>query len=139
MLHYIRNKNLPYSVDEVKRIVTSCRTCSECKPQYYSMPAAKLIKATQPFERLNIDSKGPLPSASSNKYLLTVVDEHSRYPFAIPYKNISTPTFIKNLTSIFSMFGMPGIVHSDHGKSFIAQDLKSFLSKQGIATSLATP
>ena len=36
-----------------------------------------LIKATQPFERISIDFKGPLLSVSKNKYLLVIVDEFS--------------------------------------------------------------
>ena len=31
-----------------------------------------LIKATQPFERLNIDFKGPVPSNANNVYMLTL-------------------------------------------------------------------
>ena len=35
-----------------------------------------LIQAMLPFQRINIDLKGPLPkSANGNQYLLTVIDE----------------------------------------------------------------
>lgn len=33
-------------------------------------------------KRVSIDFKGPLPTASRNSYLLTVVDEYSRFPSA---------------------------------------------------------
>ena len=89
-------------------------------------------------ERINID-KGPLPSATANKYLLTAVDEYSRYPFAIPVTDISSPTVIKSLSSIFSVFGLADCVHSDCGKSFMSDDLKSFLTARSIATSRTTP
>ncbi|XP_069168088.1 uncharacterized protein [Procambarus clarkii] len=79
MAHFVRCRNLPYSVEEVK-MTNSCSACSELKPRFCKFDSGHLIKATQPFQRLNIDFKGPLPSHSRNKYILTVVDEFSRFP-----------------------------------------------------------
>ena len=70
MIHFVRSKNLPYSVDEIKKICPDCNIYAKIKLQYYKPTEATLIKATQPFERLNIDYKGPLPSNSKNKYIL---------------------------------------------------------------------
>ncbi|XP_042228552.1 uncharacterized protein LOC121870679 [Homarus americanus] len=69
MAHFIHIRNLPYSVDVVK--------------------------------------KGPLPSTSRNRYLLTVVDEHSRFPFAFACKDMTAATVIKCLRQLFAIFGMP--------------------------------
>ena len=41
-------------------------------------------------KRLNIDFNGPLPSATQNKYFLTINDEYSRFPFVFPCLNISS-------------------------------------------------
>ena len=100
--HYIKSKNLPYSVDDVKRVCSTCLVCAELKPRYYKPIASHLIKATQPWERINLDFKGPLPSSSKNQYILTVIDEFSRFPFAIPCPDVSTPTVVKCLTQLFS-------------------------------------
>ena len=53
--HFIRVKNLPYSTDEIRRVVSQCRVCSELKPNFYEPRKSELIKATQPFERLSLD------------------------------------------------------------------------------------
>lgn len=79
MCAFVHSKNLPYSVDDFKRVTNSCRICRKCKPQYFRPTKAHLIKSTQPFERLNIDFKGPLPCSSPNKYILTIIDEFSRF------------------------------------------------------------
>ena len=55
---------------------------SEIKPNFYKPPKAKLIKATQLFERISLNFKGPLPFSTKNDYKLTVVDDFSRFPFA---------------------------------------------------------
>ena len=69
MTHVVRSRNLPYSVEDVKRITNSCQTCAENKPRFYKPPQATLVKATQPFERLSLDFKGSLPSKTENKYI----------------------------------------------------------------------
>ena len=113
MSHFIRVRNLPYSVEKIKRITNACRICCECKPRYHRPAKSHLIKATQPFERLNIDFKGPLPSNNKNVYFLKVIDEYSRFPFVFPCPYMNTSTVIKCLSLLFTLFGMPAFVHSD--------------------------
>ena len=132
--HFARTKNIPCSIEDIRKLNSSCRTCLKLKPQYHKSKGT-LIKATQPFERLNIDFKGPLPTTNSNKYILTVVDEYSRFPFAFPCRDVTTATVIKCLIQLFSVFGMPGFIHSDRGPSLISEELKAFLNSRGVATS----
>jgi hypothetical protein len=139
MYAFVRSRNLPFSVDDVKKITSSCQVCQLCKPQFYNPPVAHLIKATQPFERLNIDFKGPVPSESQNQYMLTVVDEFSRFPFAFPCRDVSTKTVISCMDQLFSIFGMPSYVHSDRGTAFMSKELRGYLHGRGIATSRTTP
>ena len=63
-------KNLPYSINEVCKIVNGCRICAEIKPRFHKPIESHLIKTTPPIESLSIDFKGPLPSSSKNKYLI---------------------------------------------------------------------
>ena len=83
-------------------------------------PLTHLIKATHPLERLSLDFKDPLPSCT----------------FACP--NLETGTVIRGLDQLFAIFGMPNYIHSDHGKSFMARELKDHLHNLGIATCRTT-
>ncbi|XP_018022352.2 uncharacterized protein LOC108678443, partial [Hyalella azteca] len=139
LLHFVRSKNLPFSTEDVKRVCSTCKVCAILKPRFYRPPDETLIRATQPMERLSMDFKGPLPSATRNTYMLTVVDEFSRFPFAFPCPDMSAGTVIKCLESLFALFGMPGYIHSDRGTSFMSQELKAYLSQKGVATSRTTP
>ena len=139
MAHFIKTRNLPYSLDEVRKINNCCRDCAEIKPRYFKPEPAHLIKATQPFERLNLDFKGPLPSNNKNKYFLHVVDEFSRFPWVFPCSDLTSSTIIKCLCTLFSMFGMPAYVHSDRGSSFMSRELRQFLNSRGISCSRTTP
>jgi hypothetical protein len=137
MFHFVKTKNLPYSVDNVKTIVNSCNQCARTKPRFFTARSHDnhLIKALHCLDRLNIDFKGPLPSVSKNRYLLTVVDEYSRFMWAYACPDMESKTVIKCLTQMFTIFGMPNYVHSDQGPSLISEELKIFLHERGVATS----
>ena len=136
---FVRSRNFPFSIDDVRDVIRGCKVCCECKPRFYNSPSQHLIKATQPLERLNIDFKGPLPSASRNKYMLSVVDEYTRFPWAIPCPDLKAETVHMSLCNIFSVFGLTGYVHSDRGSSFMSKELTDYLHQRGIATSRTTP
>ena len=139
MNHFVRVRNLPFSISDIREVTSRCRICAEAKPRFYQPLENHLVKATQPFERISMDFKGPLPSVSRNRYLLTMIDEYSRFPFAFPTPDMSSQTIINCLTQLFTIFGMPSYIHSDRGSSFMSSELMSFLYSKGIATSRTTP
>ena len=137
--HHVRSRNLPYSIDEVKEVTAKCRVCSILKPNFFKPVNPPLIKATQPFERLSIDFKGPVPTNTANKYMLTVIDEFSRFPFAFPCKDMVSSTIIARLTELFSVFGTPAYIHSDNGPSLVSNELRDFFLNHGIGYSNSAP
>ena len=90
LAHFVKVRKLPYSIEEVKRVCATYVVCAIWKPRLYTSEAGRLVKATQPMERLSIDFKGPLPSTSKNRYLLTVIDEYSRFPFVFACTSTNT-------------------------------------------------
>lgn len=87
-------------------------------------------------QRLNIDFKGPLPtSQKGNRYLLTIIDEYSRFPFAYPCRDMSSGTVTQCFNHLFSIFGMPDMIHNDRGIDFPSEETKSYLLNKLIATS----
>ena len=84
-----------------------------------------------------MDFKGPLKG--KNPYMLVIIDEFSRFPFAFSCRNISTKTVMCCLDKLFCVFGFPSYVHSDRGSSFMSHELKSYLRARGIASSRSTP
>ena len=138
--YLVRQWNLPYSLQEVRDLVSKCTTCNYIKPQFMHVPSQPLIKAMQPLDRLSMDFKGPLASTRQNyRYALIIVDEYLRFPFLFPTKDASTSTVISCLKKIFSLCGEPSYIHSDHGSYFMSSEIKSYLLSRGIATSNSTP
>ena len=55
-----------------------------------------------PFSRVLVDCVGPLPkSKSGNEYLLTIMCTSTRFPEAIPLRNIKAETIVKALIKFF--------------------------------------
>ena len=56
-------------------------------------PLKPIPAVKEPFARIIIDIVGPLPrTKEGNRYLLTILDQATRYPEAVPLKEISATT-----------------------------------------------
>ena len=135
--HLIRQCNLPFSSEEPKTVCKNCHTCAEVKPQFFKPESQTLINAVRPWDRISVDFKGPV--SGPHQYLHIVVDEHTRFPFVFPCKNMNSSTVTLCLSSLFCLFGFPGCVHSDGGAPFVSRETRSFLATRGISFSTSTP
>ena len=110
-----------------KDVVEFCRSCHTCqvvgKPNQ-TVPKAPLqpIPAfEEPFSRVIIDCVGPLPKTKSgNQYLLTVMCASTRFPEAIPLRNIKAKTIVRALIKFFTLVGLPKSIQSDQGSNFMS-------------------
>lgn len=100
MNHYIRIPNIPFIVEELRKVKS---WSAAIEPHFYRRQSA-LIKVTALFKRLSRYFKGPLPANTYYKNLSKVVDDHSRFPFTIPCEGLSAKTMIEALGQIFSIF-----------------------------------
>ena len=73
---------------------------------------------SESFEKVVIDCVGRLPKTKGNEYLLTLMDPTTRYPEAIPVRNISARTIVKHLIHFFTTVGIPKVVQTDRGTNF---------------------
>ncbi|KAL5015543.1 hypothetical protein ScPMuIL_007374, partial [Solemya velum] len=75
----------------------------------------------EPFSRVIIDCVGPLPKTKSgNEYLLTIMCASTRFPEAIPLRNIKAHNIVKALVKFFTLVGLPKAVQSDQGSNFMS-------------------
>ncbi|CAB4031508.1 Transposon Ty3-I Gag-Pol poly [Paramuricea clavata] len=88
-----------------KTVAEFCKTCHTCqvvgKPnQVIPKVRLKPIPAfEEPFSRIMIDCVGPLPKTKRcNQYLLTIMCVSTRFPEAIPLRNIKAKTIVQTLT-----------------------------------------
>ncbi len=93
----------------------------------------------RPWQLVAVDIlKVPL-STANNQYLLVVQDYFMKWAEAIPLPDQTAPRITAELVKIFSVFGLPEVLHSDQGRNFkstiLRQTLVAFF---GIAKSHTT-
>ena len=77
-----------------------------CKPPLAPLKPIPAIK--EPFSQVIIDCIGPLPKTKlGNQYLLTIMCLSTRFPEAIPLRNIKAPSIVKALVRFFTFVGLP--------------------------------
>ena len=101
-------------------VVTFCKSCHVCqmtgKPNQTTQvtPLVPIPVMDEPFSRVILDCVGPLPrTRKGNQYLLTVMCTATRFPEAIPLRNIKAPNIVKGLIKFFTLVGLPKSIQSD--------------------------
>ena len=107
-------------------VVKFCRACHTCqvvgKPNQKPpvAPLKPIPPVEEPFSRILVDCVGPLPKTKSgNNYLFTIMCMATRFPEAIPLRNIKAQTIIKALVKFFTLVGLPKHIQSDQGSNFM--------------------
>jgi hypothetical protein len=115
-----------------KDVAAYIKTCHICqmtgKPNQVVQPAPlqPIPVEAAPFEYLQLDCVGPLPSSKTGcKYLLTIMCQATRYPAAYPLHAITTRSIVKALSQFFSIFGIPKVVQTDQGSNFMSRVFSS--------------
>ncbi|MES9950010.1 MAG: RNase H-like domain-containing protein [Candidatus Thiodiazotropha sp.] len=128
---------------DVSNYCRSCHTCQMVGKPNQVIPKAELqpIPAfDEPFSRIIIDCVGPLPrTKSGNEYLLTIMCASTRFPEAIPLRNIKTKTIVKALVKFFTFVGLPKSVQSDQGSNFMSGIFQQVMYELGIRQYRSSP
>jgi hypothetical protein len=126
----------PKLKQDVVRFCKTCHTCQKVGKPNQGIPRAPLhpIPAFgEPFSRILIDCVGPLPKTKSGmEYLLTMMCASTRFPEAIPMRNITTKSVVKALVKFFTLVGLPRWVQSDQGSNFTSNCFKQVMELFGI-------
>ena len=94
----------------------------------------------EPFSRIIIDCVGPLPKTKSgHEYLLTIMCASTRFPEAIPLRNIKTKNIVKALVKFFTFVGLPKSVQSDQGSNFMSGIFQQVMHELGITQYKSSP
>ena len=121
---------------DVSKYCKTCHTCQMVGKPNQTIPKAQLqpIPAfDEPFSRILIDCVGPLPQTKSgNEYLLTIMCTSTRFPEAIPLRNIKTKSIVKALIKFFTFVGLPKSVQSDQGSNFMSGIFQQVMHELGI-------
>lgn len=98
-----------------------------------SAPLQQIPAIEEPFCRILVDCVGPLlRTRSGNQYLPTIMCTSTRFPEAIPLRNIKAKPIVKALTKFFSFVGALRAIQSDQGSNFMSGLFQQVMHELGI-------
>jgi transposase InsO family protein len=132
MVHLIASRFwwLPRDI-EVTEYVKTCHTCQLVKP-----PNESAVGASHPIETpdgpnsvwgMDTIILGSAAASTACKYILTVVNHHSRYVWATATKQNTTDPAINFLKRLFEAVGTPTAILTDNGTNCTSNAFRKFL------------
>jgi len=94
-----------------------------------------------PFERVAVDLVGPifLPAERGNKYILTMMYYATRYPEAVPLKDIQAETVAETLVNMFTRVRVPKEILSDQVSQFLSAVMEEMCRLLSLKQLVMTP
>lgn len=120
---------------DIEDMVLNCSLCQAQKPNPQMVPVHCWLPPRKVFERVHVDFAGPF----MGKYFFVLIDALSKWPEIHMVPNITTTATILKCKQIFSTFGLPNILDSDHGSQFNSSEFKCFLKENGIVHKQGAP
>jgi len=108
-----------------------CKMCQEYSNLHGPTAARQhLIKTMQALEKMGMDLIGPLPKSKRGYvYALVMQDCFTKWPEAIPLKDVTAKSVAGALLSVISTWGPPAELLSNQGTEFVVE-LNCKLSRQ---------
>ncbi|XP_018395972.1 PREDICTED: uncharacterized protein K02A2.6-like, partial [Cyphomyrmex costatus] len=120
---------------EIEKTVRSCKECSRVQNNPKPAPLHHWEPTEEAFERIHMDFAGPFAGYN----FLVCVDAHTKWPEVYVMNNITASSTIGKCREIFARFGIPRMLVTDNGRTFISQDFQNFIKANGIIHRLTAP
>lgn len=125
----------PGMTRDIARWVRACSGCSRRKStRPINAGLTEINLATRPWQVVGVDLLGPLPLTEDGyKWILTMVDQFTRWPIAIPLKSRSSSEIAGAIfRHLICEHGCPATILSDRGKELVSAGMQQLCSIWGV-------
>ena len=132
MLHDIqRHYYIPNLTREHNKFRASCATCNEWKsarPRRVTRP----IYTTYPLEHVTMDlTKSRYPTTNGWDTIFVIIDHFTKFTWATALSSKECGPISVYLERLFRIEGKPTVFHTDNGKEFIGDAVRSAIERMG--------
>ncbi|KAF4654330.1 hypothetical protein FOL47_010031 [Perkinsus chesapeaki] len=108
----------PSQKEDCRRFVNECEGCTRTRATQHRA-VLRPYESGDLFADMQADICGPLPKTSrGNEYLLVVVDQASRFPWAFPLMETTSAAILEKLGEVFALAGAPCRLGMDQAQYF---------------------
>uniref|UniRef100_A0A182YRE5 RNA-directed DNA polymerase n=1 Tax=Anopheles stephensi TaxID=30069 RepID=A0A182YRE5_ANOST len=97
--------------EEIEAMIANCADCQSVRAEPAKMRLLCWKPPSAPFQRVHVDFAGPF----MDTYFFIYVDAYSKWPEVQTCKPTTAENTVNMCREIFSKFGIPSILVSDHG------------------------
>lgn len=131
----------PTMQNEIKQYLDKCHRCRQAKMPYHKIktPLGRLV-ADKPLECIAIDYTLLEKSSDGREDVLVITDVFTKFTIAVPTRGQKAETVAKVLVNQwFYKYGVPLRIHSDRGRNFESEIIRSLCEQMGVKKSATTP
>lgn len=119
----------------IEEMIANCVECQSVRREPTKMPLHCWEAPTAPFQRVHVDFAGPF----MDTYFFILVDAFTKWPEVRVCSSITADSTIRMCREMFSTFGVPSVLVSDHGVQFTSEQFQQFLRMNGIVHKMGAP
>ena len=130
-----------YWVGMLQDIEEHCRQCAICQSSKLPAPTRaplQNVPVGRPWEMVVVGILQVHLLYCKNRYLLVIQDFFTKWAEAIPLLAQTADRITKELTKVFTTFGVPDILHSNQRRNFESAILRQTLDAFGVTKSRTT-
>ncbi len=134
---YVYIPNLESRATTIEKLCTKCQEFKQGNKNYGMYH--NILTPALPMTDISIDLYGPIKGNEfvskadyQNTWLLTCIDNHSRWSEVFLLNNITSQVIIQKLKIWFRKHSTPASITTDNGKQFTSNEFTDFLRKEGI-------
>ena len=111
----------------ITKVISTCERCQKSKtPKHKNRgPLQHIQSPTIPMYQLSMDFLQIDTRANSKLKILSVIDEFTKFGWAITVKSENAKITAEKLyRELYTKFGIPAVIHTDRGQTFVSKIIK---------------